>query len=76
MENGDWWEDDDTFLRTNYRTRPYASAANDYSSTSRVIGMDTKRRTATTARAGTRSSQTCPGRGIPGSIAASLRGNR
>ena len=30
MENGDRWEDEDTFWRTNYRTRPYASAGNDY----------------------------------------------
>jgi len=29
MANSDRWEDEDTFWRTNYRTRPYATG-NDY----------------------------------------------
>jgi len=30
VENNDRWEDEDTFWRTNYRSRPYAAADADY----------------------------------------------
>jgi hypothetical protein len=52
------WSDEDTYWRTNYRTRPYASSEGSTTITSRAIDTATKRQIGSRIEAGTTSKPT------------------
>ena len=79
MNTPSGWDDEDTYWRTNYRSRPYSLVGQPRVPiiTSRATGMATKRRIGfKKIEAGTTSKPTCRGTGIPTNTAVVRPGNR